>query len=52
MMPSVIAWTPDAALSKPCLDGGGLLLGRHGFDAELELRRELGRDSGDGTLAA
>ena len=52
VFPDVVQHQQSPALGKPRLGGGDLLLGRPGLKPELELRRELGRDLGDGTLAA
>jgi hypothetical protein len=52
VFPDVVQHQQSPALGKPCLGGGDLLLGRLGLKPKLELRRKLGRDLGDWTLAA
>jgi Methyladenine glycosylase len=52
VFPNIVQHQQSPALGKPCLGGGNLLLGRLGLDAKPEFRRQLGRDLGDGTLAA
>ncbi len=50
--PDVVQHQQSPAPGKPCLGAGDLLLGRPGLKPELELRRQLGHDLGDGTLTA
>ena len=48
----IVQHQQSPALGKPCLGGGRLLLGRPSPKPKLELPRHLGRDLGNGTLAA
>lgn len=52
VFPDVVQHRQGAALDKPRVSGGALLLRRLGLKPKLELRRELGCDLGNRTLAA